>query len=109
MFLKTNKENKAINDVKQIVSRETLPEILSPKIRVKENKGDNSIYISEPWQCKYCKVKDVSCPGALAPEHREIKGIVAKENGEIYPYKEEYRELIPIIEENMEVKAHAVG
>lgn len=73
--------------------------ILKPNIRVRKNKSDNSIYISQPWQCNYCDFLDVSCPSALKPSWRNITGIVAKEDdqGNIYAYEKQYEELLPTI------------
>ena len=51
------------------------PEILKPRIKVNENKGLNSINVSQPWQCDWCRFCDIACPGALPPDYR-VKGIV---------------------------------
>lgn len=85
--------------IKKIKEKE--PEVLKPRLNVKINKGDNSIYLNHPWQCDYCDYLDVSCPGALPKEYRDIKGIVAKEDkeGNLYPYEEKYRPLIDLIKE----------
>lgn len=53
------------------------PPPLEPVLRVRENKGPNSVYLDEPFQCQRCVYRDFACPGALAYEHRDL-GIVAK-------------------------------
>lgn len=53
------------------------PRVLSPRIKVRENKGPNSIYLEQPWMCSYCRYQGASCPGAL-PEGLTDLGIVAK-------------------------------
>jgi len=83
--------------VQKIIIKEH--DVLKPKLNIKINKGDNSIYLNHPWQCNYCDYLDVSCPGALPEEYRNIKGIVAKEDkeGNIYPYDENYKPLMKLI------------
>jgi hypothetical protein len=63
------------------------PPILNPKVTVKENKGDDSVSLSMPWQCNYCAYLDVACPGALVPVHRDrgIAAKISKKTGELYP------------------------
>ncbi|HSH44426.1 MAG TPA: PD-(D/E)XK nuclease family protein, partial [Longimicrobiales bacterium] len=39
--------------------------VLEPELGIRENKGPDSVYLNEPWQCQYCEFRDVSCPGAL--------------------------------------------
>jgi hypothetical protein len=48
--------------------RDTPPETLDPQIKVRQNKGPNSIYLEEPWMCSYCEFKNEACPGALNDE-----------------------------------------
>lgn len=76
------------------------PTKLEPQVKIRENKGDNSIYLNMPWQCNYCDYLDISCNGALEPQARDISGIVAKQSdNEIYAYKDKYKGLLPIIKE----------
>ena len=71
---------------------------LEPSLKVRENKGDNSIYLKSDWRCGYCDYYGVSCEGDMSAEMREISGIVAKQNEEgIYAYKEKYETLLPLI------------
>jgi hypothetical protein len=54
--------------------------VLDPVFKLKENKGPDSLYVEEPWQCQYCRYRDISCPGALPPGKRDRR-IVAKVKG----------------------------
>ena len=67
----------AIEFTKSIANSNVPPKILKPKLNIKKNKGPDSVYLNQPWQCDYCEYQDVSCPGALKPEYRNL-GIVAK-------------------------------
>lgn len=67
----------AIQRLVQIRTQKELPPILDPVLERSENKGPDSLKLKQPWNCDYCKYQDVSCPGALKPEHRDL-GIVAK-------------------------------
>lgn len=53
------------------------PEPLSAEIKVRENKGPDSIYLEQPWVCEYCDYYGESCEGAL-PQYLTENGIVAK-------------------------------
>lgn len=55
--------------------RTDLPPILPPKLQRNENKGPDSVKLGLPWQCQYCRYRDVSCPSALTPTER-ISGII---------------------------------
>lgn len=91
-----------IEKLKEIRDREA-PLKMLPKIRIRQNKSANSIYIGLPWQCKYCNFLDISCEGALPEKWRNINGIVAKQGKKgIYPYKDKYSELVPLIEKLIE-------
>jgi hypothetical protein len=46
------------------------PPLLRPSVTVKENKGPDSVYLKEPWQCAYCSFRDVSCKGAISHLYR---------------------------------------
>jgi hypothetical protein len=101
-FLVEPDSEQVLNNIKTVeekVSKE--PPILTPTINIKENKGDNSIKVSQPWNCDWCDYQDVSCPGALPPALRDNNRVVAKmdSEGEIRPYKDEYEDYIPIIKE----------
>jgi len=57
------------------------PDILEPKLDIRENKGPDSVKLKQPWQCDYCNFLDVSCNGALPSKMREL-GIVGKLDGD---------------------------
>lgn len=62
-----------------IVNGERAPEMQTASVEVRRNKGDDSYYVDNPWQCDYCEYRDVSCPGAL-PDALTGQGIVCKTN-----------------------------
>lgn len=78
-FLERDDEQveRAVEAIKAIADLRDAPDVLEPKVDVRQNKGPDSIYVSMPWQCDYCRFRDVSCPGALAREQRG-SGIAAK-------------------------------
>lgn len=99
-FLVERNDDKFWEDYKAIHQiRTSEPPKMMAGLKININKGDNSIYLNSPWQCDYCDYCDVSCEGALPPKLREINGIVAKEDseGNIYPYKDDYDDLIELI------------
>lgn len=53
------------------------PPAMLPILDRRANKGPDSVYLREPWQCQRCVFRDHSCPGALPPDLRDL-GIVAK-------------------------------
>lgn len=53
------------------------PPILKPDLKIRRNKGPDSVYVKQPWQCEYCSYRDMSCPSALKKAHRTSR-IVAK-------------------------------
>ena len=54
-----------------------IPDVLDAKLQIKQNKGPDSVYLKQPWQCEYCEFLNVSCQGALPYNCREL-GIVGK-------------------------------
>jgi CRISPR/Cas system-associated exonuclease Cas4 (RecB family) len=66
----------AIEQAAQIISAAEPPPILAPSITVKANKGPDAVYLGLPWQCDYCSLRDVSCPGAIPYAERESLGLV---------------------------------
>lgn len=44
------------------------PPILPPKLKRNVNKGGDSLSIENRWQCQWCSLYEVSCPGALPKE-----------------------------------------
>jgi hypothetical protein len=62
----------------EIAAQSAPPPVLAPKLTRRENKGPDSIYLADPWQCQWCDYRDVSCDGALPPAWRNL-GIVGKE------------------------------
>lgn len=67
----------AAERLRRIRNAEEAPPVLPPLVTRKANKGPDSIRLLEPWQCRYCPYRDVSCPGALPPHLRDL-GIVGK-------------------------------
>jgi hypothetical protein len=70
--------------------------VLGAVLGVRENKGPDSVYLNEPWQCQYCEYRDVSCPGALPREQRE-RGIVGKIGPGGFAPTKENEDLAPIV------------
>jgi hypothetical protein len=62
---------------REIVGRESPPDLLRPTLEIRANKGPDAVYLNEPWQCRYCDYRDVACDGALPKALRDL-GIVAK-------------------------------
>lgn len=64
-----NPDNETIQrlteEIKAIRDNKKQPPLLEPFVEITENKGDNSVKLSMPWQCNYCDYRDVSCHGAL--------------------------------------------
>lgn len=52
------------------------PSVMPPKIKINENKGDDSVVADNPWQCRYCDFRPISCPGAIPPEYDDDLGKV---------------------------------
>ena len=77
------------------------PEMMQTSVEVRRNKGTDSWYVKQPWQCVYCDYKGYSCPGAL-PEELEDNSIICKfdEIGDDIDWKcdpdkkEKYQEII---------------
>lgn len=66
----------AIDYISEIVTLPQEPTTLDPKVKINKNKGDDSVKISLPWQCKYCDYRGVSCKGAIPPEFDDNLGKV---------------------------------
>lgn len=64
-----------VNRIKEL--QDGVPPVLEPNVRVRVNKGRNSIYLEEPWNCSYCDFNGPACPGAM-PARLTERGIVAK-------------------------------
>lgn len=83
------------------------PPILSPCIKISQNKGPDSVRFEMPWQCDYCDYRDVSCPAALPYDERDlgIVGYISKPDG-IYEPKKGLEELatrvIPLINQKLD-------
>jgi hypothetical protein len=71
--------NELLSKLKTIQDIDELPNILDPSLRRRENKGPDSLYIEQPWQCEYCPYKAITCDGALPDELTDL-GIVAKQD-----------------------------
>ena len=67
----------AIKEAKDIIAMSDVPSILPPVIKTgKETKTKGTpVYINMPWNCDYCDYCDVSCPGALQQQDRNL-GVV---------------------------------
>lgn len=86
-----------------------IPEYIEPKLEIKENKGDDSIYLEPDWHCSYCPYQDVSCQGDIPKNVRDKlpknkKGHIKRrvlgkidDNG-IVKMKDKYREVKSFIE-----------
>ena len=61
----------------KLIAHGKRPPLLSPQVIVRENKGPDSVYLKQPWNCDYCDYLDVSCEGALPRAYRDL-GIVGK-------------------------------
>ncbi len=83
------------------------PPVLSPRVRIGKNKGPDSVRLEQPWQCDYCDFRDVSCPGALPYDERDlgIVGYISKPDG-LYMPKEGLEGLttkvIPLVNEELD-------
>lgn len=82
---RVRKADKTVEKVYQrlveIANSDLLP-ILEPKVNIRKNKGDDAVYISQPWTCDYCHFQDHSCKGALPFKYRDIKHIAGHLNDE---------------------------
>jgi len=84
------RDDKRVDDARQVARLVTqspsMPGVLKPGVTIRQNKGPDAVYVDNPWQCQYCKYLDHGCPGALAPDMREL-GLVAHvtNDGEIRP------------------------
>lgn len=68
------------------------PKPLEPEIKRNENKGPDSIEISEPWNCRYCSFRGVVCPGAV-PDELQSDGVILKDTDDGYEiYKDKLDE-----------------
>ena len=67
---------KGIDTAKAIIEKTEPPAKMSPKIKINNNKGDDSIVVKEPWQCSYCDLKNVSCEGAIPADYESKLGKV---------------------------------
>lgn len=87
----------AINQAKNIIDMDKPPQKMTPKIKTRENKGDDAVYCEMPWQCQYCDYLDVSCDGALPEKFREnkVKGYIGDEG--FYP-KDKYKGIEDYVE-----------
>ena len=88
----------AVEECVKISERKEAPEILSPKLKINENKGPDSVKLEMPWNCSYCDYLDVTCPGALPKKYREL-GIVGYVDGEGFKPKVKDEKVIEIVEE----------
>ena len=56
---------KGIDLAKTIIKKNDPPSRMKPNFTVNQNKGDNSIQVKLPWQCKYCNFRKVTCQSAV--------------------------------------------
>lgn len=76
------------------------------KIKIKENKTFDSIYLNYPWQCQWCKYLGISCNGAddIPEEYRDINNkVIAHIKDSVLEMGEEYTQLQPTIEKLLTV------
>lgn len=66
----------AVSQLENIREMDSKPDVLDVNVRVRENKGPDSVYVERPWQCDYCDFKN-TCETAL-PDEFLVDGIVAK-------------------------------
>jgi len=102
----------AADIAEEIVEGQREPEMQTASVEVRRNKGDDSYYVDNPWQCRYCEYKGVSCPGAL-PDDVAGNGIVCKadnDNIEEANWKVEDDNLITELERqiNEAVKSNSI-
>ena len=50
--------------------------VMTPDIKINQNKGANSVKASLPWQCRYCDYYSHSCDGAIPKEYEDNLGKV---------------------------------
>ena len=85
-----NVVNEAIIAAKIIRDSAQAPDILDPIVRegkATKTKG-TPITIKMPWMCDYCDYINVSCPGALPNEVREMGVVGHMINGDFTPTKD---------------------
>ena len=81
----------------QLITECEKPKTLLPKIKINENKGDDSVVADNPWQCLYCDFRPISCPGAIPPEFDDDLGKVVghiSDDGEFVEKVEGIKEFI---------------
>ena len=71
-----NQVEKGINLAKNIIKKDKKPSKMLPKIRINQNKGNNSVVAELPWQCQYCDYINVSCDGAIPEKYKDYFGKV---------------------------------
>lgn len=80
----------AIKNAKDIIAMSDAPAILPPVVKTgKETKTKGTpVYINMPWNCDYCDYCDMSCPGALQQQYRDMGVVGHVHNGKYNPAKE---------------------
>ena len=68
-----------------IAKAEEPPPIMGPTLSIRKNKGPNAVYLKQPWQCSYCEYCDMSCPGALPNDYRDLGIVGYLVDGEFMP------------------------
>lgn len=66
----------AIDYIQEIVSIPQEPQVLPPKIKINNNKGDDSVKADLKWQCRYCDYRNVSCDSAIPEKYDDNLGKV---------------------------------
>ena len=88
---------KAITQTREIAQQKIIPPKLNYNIKIRENKGPDSLYVNMPWQCERCDYLDISCGGALPKEYRTEEIVAKIDNNNVIKYKkgfEYFEELI---------------
>ena len=60
---KTNEQDIKSRVAELEIQMTNKPKRLTPSLKIRENKGDNSIYLKSDWRCGYCDYYGVSCEG----------------------------------------------
>jgi hypothetical protein len=87
----------AVEECVKIRDSEIAPAILQPKLTIGKNKGPDSVKLGQPWQCDYCDYLDISCPGALPKDYRNL-GIVGYVDNSNFKPKVKDEEVVRIAE-----------
>lgn len=75
-----SRPQKAVEILQQLRDGTLEPEYPVLRVTVSKNKGDDSIYLKDPWQMDWCDLKECRCSKAYGG--RSPDGIVAKVSGD---------------------------